>query len=70
MILFTIYGLFTKMLFDGDGIKTPKYTKDETKEKIPHLVAFPSLRLQSGGRLFSGVRKQAGPTLSGRGFLI
>ena len=71
MILFTIYGLFTKKLYDGDGRKTPKYTKDETKEKIPRLVAPP--RLRSGGRLFSDVRKhwkQAGPTLSGRGFLI
>ena len=73
MILFTIYGLFTKMLYDGDGRKSPKYTKDETKEKIPRLVALPSSRLRSEGRLFSGVqkhRKQAGPTLSGRGFLI
>ena len=73
MILFTIYGLFTKMLYDGDGRKPPKYTKDETKEKIPRLVAFPSPRLRSGGRLFSGVwkhRNQAGPTLNGRGFLI
>ena len=33
MVLFTIYGLFTKMLYDGDGRKTSKYTKDETKEK-------------------------------------
>ena len=23
------------MLYDEDGWKTPKYTKDETKEKIP-----------------------------------
>ena len=30
------------MLYDGDGRKTLKYTKDETKEKIPHLVALPS----------------------------
>ena len=70
MISFTIYGLFTKMLYDGDGRKTPKYTKDETKEKIPHLFALPTPRLRSGCQLFSGVRKQAGPTLSGRGFLI
>ena len=73
MILFTIYGLFTKMLYDGEGRKTPKYTKDETKEKIPRLVALPIPRLRSGGRLFSSARKhrkQAGPTLSGRGFLI
>ena len=33
MILFTIYGLFTKMLYDGDRRKTPEYTKEETKEK-------------------------------------
>ena len=33
MILFTIYDLFTKIVYDGDGRKTPKYTKDETKEK-------------------------------------
>ena len=33
MILFTIYGLFTKMLYDGDRRKTLKYTKDETNEK-------------------------------------
>ena len=73
MILFTIYGLFTKMLYDGDGRKTLKYTKDETKEKIPRLVTLPSPLLWIGGRLFSGVRKyrkQAGPTLSRRGFLI
>ena len=73
MILFKIYGLFTKMLYDGDGRKSPKYKKDETKEKIHRLVALPSPRLWSGGWLFSGVRKhrkQAGPILSGRGFLI
>ena len=58
------------MLYDGDVRKTPKYTKDETKEQISCLVALPSPRLRSGGRLFSGVRKQAGLTLSGRGFLI
>ena len=40
MTLFTIYGLFTKMLYDGDGRKTPKYTKNETKVKIPGLVAL------------------------------
>ena len=73
MILFIIYGLFTKILYDGDVRKTPKDTKNKTKEKIDRLVALPSPRLRSGGRLFSGVRKlrkQAGPTLSGRGFLI
>ena len=53
-----------------DGRKTPKYIKDETKEKIPRLVALPSPRLRSEGRLFSGIQKQAEPTLSEREFLI
>ena len=40
MILFTIYGLFTEMLYDKDGRKTPKYTKKpeiykRRKEKFP-----------------------------------
>ena len=67
MILFTIYDLFTKMLYDGDERKTPKSKKKkkqyEIKEKILRLVAFPSPLLRNGGRLFSGVqkhRKQAG----------
>ena len=62
------------MLYDGDGRKTSKYTKDETKEKnFPFSCSPTHPRLRSGGRLFSGVRKhrkQAGPTLSRRGFLI
>ena len=28
------------MLYDEDGRKNPKYTKDEAKEKIPRLVAL------------------------------
>ena len=40
MISFTIYGLFTKMLYDGDWRKTPKYTKDETKEKFSVWLPF------------------------------
>ena len=55
-----------KMLYDGDGRKTPKY-KNENKEKILHLVTLLSSRLQNGGQLFSGAqkhRKQAGSTLS------
>ena len=42
------------------------------RKDFPRLVAFPSPRLQNGGRLFSGVRKhrkQVGPTLGGRGTL-
>ena len=44
MILFAIYGLLTKMIYDGDRRKkNPKYTKDGTKEKVgltsnPHTV--------------------------------
>ena len=30
------------MLYDEDGRKNPKYTKDETKKKIPRLVALPT----------------------------
>ena len=55
------------------GDKTPKYTKDETKEKISRLVALPYPRLRNGGLLFFSVRKhrkQAGPTFSGKRFLI
>ena len=55
MILLTIYGSFTKRLSDGDGRKTLKYTKDETRKKIPRFVALPYPRLRSGDRLFSGV---------------
>ena len=45
MILFTIYDLFTMSVYDGNGRKTPKYTKnikgEKTKEKNPRLVALP-----------------------------
>ena len=44
VILFTIDDLY-----DGNVRKPPKYTKIQkakTKEKIPRLVALPSLRLQ------------------------
>ena len=33
MISFTIYDLFTMNVYDGDGRKTPKYTKSENKGK-------------------------------------
>ena len=55
------------------GEKPRNIQKTKQREKNPRLVAFPSPLLRSGGQLFSGVpkhRKQAGPTLSGRGFLI
>ena len=60
MILFTIYDLFTKMLYNRDGRKNRNTkTNAKTKEKF------------RGGRLFSGVwknRKQAGPTQVEEGF--
>ena len=54
----------------GEKTRNTNKRKSETKEKIPRLVALPSPRLRNGGRLFSGVRKhrkQARPTLGGRG---
>ena len=70
MILFTIYDLFTTTVW-WELEKNPEiYTERKTKEKIPRLVALPSPRLRDGGRLFSGVRKQAGPTLGGTGALV
>ena len=62
------------MLYDRDGRKTLKYTKNEYENqgKIPRLVDLPSPRLWNGGLLFSGVRKhrkQAGTTQGGRGIL-
>ena len=57
--------LFTKMWWEWE-----KKTEKETKEKNPRLITLPSPLLRYGVRLFSGIRerrKQAGPTLSGRG---
>ena len=55
----------------GMGEKKTQNEKDETKGKyFPRLVALPSPRLRNGGRLFSGVRKQAEPTLGGTGALV
>ena len=45
-------------------------TKSETKEKNFPVWLPPPPRLRNGGRLFSGVRKQAGPTLGGLGVLV
>ena len=56
--------LFTK------GCTLGMEEKKNEMKKISRLVALPSPLLWYGGRLFSGVqerRKQAGPTLSGRG---
>ena len=73
MILFTIYRLFTKMLYDGDGRITGNIQKTKQRKKIHVWLLYHPRRLRSGDRLFSSVRKhrkQSGPTLSGRGFLI
>ena len=52
--------------------QTPKYKK--RKQGKNSLFGYPPIhRLRNGDRLFSGARKhrkQAGPTLKGRGFLI
>ena len=47
MILFTIYDLFTVNIYDGNGIKTPKYIQTKTKEEIPRLVALPSTKMEA-----------------------
>ena len=59
------------MYMMGMGEEPRNIYKAKTKEKIPRLVVLPSPRLRkNGGRLFSGVRKQAGPTLGGTGAQI
>ena len=63
MILYTICDLFTMNFVWWEWEKNAK-----TKEKF-RLVALPSPRLRNGGRLFSGLRKQAGPTLGVGEFL-
>ena len=74
MILITIYGLYTKCLYDGDGRKPPKYTKDETKKKkFPVWLPSHTPIYEVEADCFpvsKKHRKQAGPTLSGWGFLI
>ena len=55
-----IWFIYKECCMMGIGEK-PRNTKNETKEKIPRLVALHSLLLQNGSQLFSGVRKQAGP---------
>ena len=71
MILFTIDDLD-----DGNGRKTPKYTKihkEKQIKKFPVWLPSHSPVCKNGGRLFSGVRKnrkQAGPTRAGTGILV
>ena len=59
-------------MYDADGEKKKTKTKkDETKEKFPvWLPSHPHPVYENGGRLFSGVRKQPGPTLGGTGGLV
>ena len=58
-------------MYGGDGRKKNKQKTEKRNQgkDFPRLVDLPSHRLRNGGRLFSGVRIQAGPTLVGRGIL-
>ena len=61
------------MMGMGEKHRNRKQKTNKNKEKISRLVALPYPLIRYGGRRFSGVlehRKQAGRTLSGRGFLI
>ena len=72
MILFTICDLFIMNVYDGDGRKNPEiYTKQKPRKKSPvWLPSHPPIYEKNGGQLFSGVQKQAGPTLGGTGALV
>ena len=64
-----------KMIYDGDGEKTRNTkTNAKTKERVPSFVALPSPPIYQMETDCFPVpekhRKQTGPTLSGRGFLI
>ena len=69
--IYNLWFIYNELCMMGMGEKTRnaiKRKKCENQGKNSPLVALPSLRLQSEGRLFSGVwkhRKQAGPTLDG-----
>ena len=68
VISLTIDDLSTKILYDGDGRKNRNTKENEKQGKIlryPPIPLFTKLR-----QTVSGVRKQAGPTLSGWGILI
>ena len=66
-----IYLQWVYMIRMGEKTRNiQRHKRRKTEEKIPRLVALPSPRLRNGGRLFSGVRKQAGPILGGAGTLI
>ena len=70
MILFSIYDLFTMNVYDRDGRKTPKYIKRKPRKKLSVWLPSHPPVYENGGWLFSGVRKQAGPTLGGMGHLV
>ena len=68
MILFTIDDLY-----DGNGRKTPKYTKTKKKEKFPLGCPpiHPSTKMEANCFPVSKKkRKQAGPTLGWTGVPI
>ena len=68
-----MYDLFTMHVYDGDGRKTPKYTKRKPRKKFTVWLPSHPPVYENGGRLFSGVRKhrkQARPTVGGMGALF
>ena len=56
-------------VYDGDGRKNPNNEKTKSRKRFSPFGCPPIPRLRNGDRLFSGVRKQAEPTLGGRGIL-
>ena len=70
MILFTIYDLFTMHVYNGDGRKTPKYTKRKPRKKFPvWLPALPSTKMEADycpktSRTYP--RWDGGPSLAGQ----
>ena len=66
MILFTNNDLFTMSVYDGNGRKTPKYTKKrETKEKFPVWLPShpPSIKLEAD--CFPGRKNRTYPRWDG-----
>ena len=58
--------------YDGNGRKTPKYTKVKNKGSPPVWLPShpPSIKLEADCFPARKNRKQAGPTLGGMGILI
>ena len=71
--IYKLWFIYNEVCITGMGENprnSMKWKKNENQGKNFPLVALPYPRLRNGGRLFSGVRKhrkQAGPSLDGRG---